>query len=72
MQAHGLEIHVMGNCFEIAGLTHPVLLTSQRNIQGGLKNAPELHLGRFQHTARILDEPVPDLLIYGHFPEAKV
>lgn len=42
------------------------------NIQGGLKKAPEPHLGRVQHITRLLDEPVPDVPIYGHFPEAKV
>ena len=37
----------------------------------GLRQAPELHLVGVQHTACLLDEPVPDLDIYWHFLEAK-
>jgi hypothetical protein len=37
----------------------------------GLRQAPELHLVRVQHIACPLDEPIPDLDIYGHLLEAK-
>jgi hypothetical protein len=40
-------------------------------VHGGLRQTPKLHLVRVQHTARPLDEPVPDLNIYGHLLEAK-
>ena len=36
-----------------------------------LRQAPEHHLVRIQHVARLLDEPVPYLDIYGHLLEAK-
>jgi len=40
-------------------------------VHEGLRQAPELHLVRIQRIARPLDEPVPDLDIYGHLFEAK-
>ncbi|KIM74304.1 hypothetical protein PILCRDRAFT_708794 [Piloderma croceum F 1598] len=43
--------------------THLVVWNTQGNVHESLRQAPELHLVRVQHTARPLDEPVPDLNI---------
>jgi hypothetical protein len=40
-------------------------------MQNVLRQAPKLHLPWVQHIARLCNEPVPDLLIYRHFLEAK-
>jgi hypothetical protein len=40
-------------------------------VHEGLRQAPEPHLVWVQHIARPLDEPVPNLDIYGHLLEAK-
>lgn len=45
---------------------------TQGNVHEGVRKAPELHLVWVQHAAHLLDEPISDLDIYGHLPEAKV